>query len=299
MLEKLLSADEFRETVTGVWGFFSGSAAKMVESTKTLSATLAEKAKEIAHMVVPGGPGGGSWRGAAAGGGARGAGAAAPSTTTPVKLPLPWDTVPSELRTEAKTRILGLSSEDKTFLVPPPATMATTTASATTTTTTTVALEDRARRMLEVDPLLSAKRFKLVPKSVEEDQFWRNYFYRVDMILESLAGSGAATAAASPAPVATPSSGAAAAALKQDNSKGTATPSKPSKATPSSPGRPGSASAAAAAATTTSTTSTTTTPPPNLVVEDENFDMLDADDLEFGDDDEELGEEIAKEVGKA
>uniref|UniRef100_A0A8C6S6L8 Synapse-associated protein 1 n=1 Tax=Neogobius melanostomus TaxID=47308 RepID=A0A8C6S6L8_9GOBI len=39
--------------------------------------------------------------------------------------------------------------------------------------------------MLEEDQLLNRMRFDLVPKSVKEDVFWRNYFYRVSLIKQS------------------------------------------------------------------------------------------------------------------
>uniref|UniRef100_UPI00398F324F synapse-associated protein 1-like n=1 Tax=Pristiophorus japonicus TaxID=55135 RepID=UPI00398F324F len=39
--------------------------------------------------------------------------------------------------------------------------------------------------MLREDELLSKMRFELVPKLVKEEQFWRNYFYRVSLIKQS------------------------------------------------------------------------------------------------------------------
>ena len=45
-----------------------------------------------------------------------------------------------------------------------------------------------AMAMLEADSNLSIKRFKLVPRKVKEDAFWRNYFYRVYLIRESHEG---------------------------------------------------------------------------------------------------------------
>ena len=38
---------------------------------------------------------------------------------------------------------------------------------------------------LEADPKLQDARFKLVPARIKEEEFWRNYFYRVQLILES------------------------------------------------------------------------------------------------------------------
>ena len=34
--------------------------------------------------------------------------------------------------------------------------------------------------MLKLDQNLSAKRHKLVPDLIEEDDFWRNYFYKIE-----------------------------------------------------------------------------------------------------------------------
>ncbi|XP_041068670.1 synapse-associated protein 1-like isoform X3 [Carcharodon carcharias] len=39
--------------------------------------------------------------------------------------------------------------------------------------------------MLREDEVLSKMRFELVPKLVKEEQFWRNYFYRVSLIKQS------------------------------------------------------------------------------------------------------------------
>ncbi|XP_048468873.1 synapse-associated protein 1-like [Rhincodon typus] len=39
--------------------------------------------------------------------------------------------------------------------------------------------------MLREDEMLSKMRFELVPKLVKEEQFWRNYFYRVSLIKQS------------------------------------------------------------------------------------------------------------------
>merc|ERR1740129_2458359 len=39
--------------------------------------------------------------------------------------------------------------------------------------------------MLQEDPQLEKMRYELVPKKVREDEFWRNYFYRVSLIKQS------------------------------------------------------------------------------------------------------------------
>ncbi|KAL5964253.1 Synapse-associated protein 1 [Taenia solium] len=42
-----------------------------------------------------------------------------------------------------------------------------------------------AKALLQEDPNLAALRFRLVPRRVKEDDFWRNYFYRVSLIRQS------------------------------------------------------------------------------------------------------------------
>jgi len=58
-----------------------------------------------------------------------------------------------------------------------------------------------ATAMLETDPKLNDLRFKLVPKVIKEDKFWRNYFYRVSLIKHS---SQLASLDKSPTPEAAP-----------------------------------------------------------------------------------------------
>lgn len=45
-----------------------------------------------------------------------------------------------------------------------------------------------AKAILKEDPNLEKIRFELVPKFVSEENFWRNYFYRVELLKESLSG---------------------------------------------------------------------------------------------------------------
>lgn len=59
-----------------------------------------------------------------------------------------------------------------------------------------------AQAILAEDPNLEKMRFELVPKVISEENFWRNYFYRVSLIcqaneLSSLAKEGGAAASAS------------------------------------------------------------------------------------------------------
>jgi hypothetical protein len=39
--------------------------------------------------------------------------------------------------------------------------------------------------LLQEDPRLERMRYELVPKRVKEDEFWRNYFYRVGLVKQS------------------------------------------------------------------------------------------------------------------
>ncbi|KAK3926214.1 Synapse-associated protein of 47 kDa, partial [Frankliniella fusca] len=59
-----------------------------------------------------------------------------------------------------------------------------------------------AQAILAEDPNLEKMRFELVPKIISEENFWRNYFYRVSLIcqaneLSSMAKEGGASASAS------------------------------------------------------------------------------------------------------
>lgn len=43
-----------------------------------------------------------------------------------------------------------------------------------------------AKAILKEDPNLEKMRYELVPKMVSEENFWRNYFYRVMLLKGSL-----------------------------------------------------------------------------------------------------------------
>lgn len=94
---------------------------------------------------------------------------------------LPWDLSTSESSsadtdtksTTLRTDILALSQSQRTFTTPPPH------AIAGFDLATYLPL---AQRLLILDPMLSKQRFELVPKRVQEWVFWRNYFYRVNML---------------------------------------------------------------------------------------------------------------------
>ncbi|XP_038651475.1 synapse-associated protein 1-like isoform X2 [Scyliorhinus canicula] len=76
-----------------------------------------------------------------------------------------------------RQQILSLSAERRNFIRDPPAGVQ---FNFDFDTIAPVAIV-----MLQEDELLSKMRFELVPKLVKEDQFWRNYFYRVSLIKQS------------------------------------------------------------------------------------------------------------------
>lgn len=68
--------------------------------------------------------------------------------------------------------------DDQSFLVPPPKE-----ANFTYNVEANLLI---AERLIQVDPLLGSKRFKLVPKQIDEVNFWTNYLYRVNLIVDAL-----------------------------------------------------------------------------------------------------------------
>ncbi|XP_048577643.1 synapse-associated protein 1 isoform X2 [Nematostella vectensis] len=86
-----------------------------------------------------------------------------------------------------KTQILALSTDERNFLRDPPSGVPFLYEGET--------MFPVALATLQKDENLEQMRFKLVPKKVSEERFWRNYFYRVSLIkqstqLTSLAASG-------------------------------------------------------------------------------------------------------------
>lgn len=76
-----------------------------------------------------------------------------------------------------KKQILALSTDERNVLREPPAGV-----------DYIFDLESNmpiATAVLEADPKLDNLRFKLVPKIISEEKFWRNYFYRVSLIKQS------------------------------------------------------------------------------------------------------------------
>lgn len=78
-----------------------------------------------------------------------------------------------------KEQILALASDERHFLRPPPGGVS---YQFDYETSYPIALAT-----LEADPILRDMRFKLVPKKIKEEEFWRNYFYRVSLIKQSVA----------------------------------------------------------------------------------------------------------------
>jgi len=103
----------------------------------------------------------------------------------------PWSGYQGE--EELKTKILGLSEDRRNFLRAPP--------QGVDFDFEYSAVAAHAVVLLEQDERLRQMRYELVPKKVKEDDFWRNYFYRVGLAKQSfeLADSLATTSASTTA----------------------------------------------------------------------------------------------------
>ncbi|KAK6730699.1 hypothetical protein RB195_007268 [Necator americanus] len=86
----------------------------------------------------------------------------------------PWDGLPD--REFAKKKILALSLDPHNFIRESPGECGFDEA----------AMQAMAKRLIDVDPNLSRVRFELVPKQLNEEKFWHNYFYRVSLIRQSI-----------------------------------------------------------------------------------------------------------------
>ncbi|XP_072102690.1 synapse-associated protein 1-like isoform X2 [Mobula birostris] len=76
-----------------------------------------------------------------------------------------------------KKQVLSLSTDRRNFLQDPPV--------GVRFNFDFNAVAPVAMVMLREDELLSKMRFELVPKLIKEEQFWRNYFYRISLIERS------------------------------------------------------------------------------------------------------------------
>lgn len=212
VLERLLDVKGLEQGVSGLWGWMAGGITKVTEQAKTVAETatkvaekasqqasvvakeasqkaaeVAEKASQQASIVAEKA----SKAKSIAEQQAKELAASVSKTIddvpanatpkSPATFPvayLPWESAHPDRRAEARERVMKLSLEDQTFTIPPP--------KEAKYVYDATQREPYAARMLETDALLSAKRFKLVPKVVDEQEFWRNYFYRVDLILNAL-----------------------------------------------------------------------------------------------------------------
>lgn len=76
-----------------------------------------------------------------------------------------------------KEQILNLSTDKRTFVRNPPA--------GVSFTFDYQKSSKQAMSVLKEDPNLNKMRFELVPKKLKEENFWKNYFYRVSLIKQS------------------------------------------------------------------------------------------------------------------
>lgn len=78
---------------------------------------------------------------------------------------------------ELKAKILSLSEDKRNFVRAPP--------SGVTFEFEYSSVSSTASALLQEDPRLEKMRYELVPKAVKEEDFWRNYFYRLNLIKQS------------------------------------------------------------------------------------------------------------------
>uniref|UniRef100_A0A0R3S4B2 BSD domain-containing protein n=1 Tax=Elaeophora elaphi TaxID=1147741 RepID=A0A0R3S4B2_9BILA len=99
---------------------------------------------------------------------------------------LPWSDLPDEW--VAKKHILSLSLDARNFTRDPPS----------ETDFDFAKMQSVAVALLENDPNLRKIRFQLVPKKLNEERFWRNYFYRVSLVRQAALGESCLRAAEIP-----------------------------------------------------------------------------------------------------
>jgi len=87
----------------------------------------------------------------------------------------PWSGYHNE--EELKDKIIALSEDKRNFLRAPP--------TGVNFDFEYSAVASHAVVLLQADARLSKMRYELVPKKVKEDEFWRNYFYRLGLIKQS------------------------------------------------------------------------------------------------------------------
>jgi len=95
----------------------------------------------------------------------------------------PWAGYQNE--EELKKKILSLSEDKRNVLRAPP--------TGVNFDFEYCTVASPALLLLEDDPKLKQLRYELVPKVIKEDEFWRNYFYRVSLIKQSFELSNSMT----------------------------------------------------------------------------------------------------------
>lgn len=95
----------------------------------------------------------------------------------------PWAGYQNE--EELKKKILSLSEDKRNVLRSPP--------TGVNFDFEYCTVASPALLLLEADPKLKQLRYELVPKVIKEDEFWRNYFYRVSLIKQSFELSNSMT----------------------------------------------------------------------------------------------------------
>ena len=122
------------------------------------------------------------------GGGSASASGAGDEASAAAKAVPPWADPRYALFADAiRTRVLELSADRETFLVAPPPGAAVADADAVT-----------KRALMSADAQVEEMRLALVPDQVDERAFWRNYLYRISLVLAAYAPSEAAEQAAAP-----------------------------------------------------------------------------------------------------
>ncbi|GIY22111.1 synapse-associated protein 1 [Caerostris darwini] len=89
--------------------------------------------------------------------------------------PPPW--VGTEDEEYVKEQILSLSADKRNFLRNPP--------TGVMFDFSFDSMYPVAEKMLKEDPALEKMRFEIVPKIINEETFWKNYFYRVQLVKNS------------------------------------------------------------------------------------------------------------------
>jgi hypothetical protein len=99
----------------------------------------------------------------------------------PVLDQLPWEQFEPQVAKSVQERVLALSESDRCFLTPVPG-----------GSDFFFDYEEHTvviLKLLDIDPRIGKIRFKIVPRLVKEDVFWKNYFFQISKIVEGYGGS--------------------------------------------------------------------------------------------------------------